>query len=205
MKPLRSARLGKSALLALFAFLTALFLAGETPQITTPPVDHELLPNAYQVSPVLYRGAQPKKGGFPVLKDMGIKTVVSLRSFHGEGDRVREAGMEYIRFTVKPWHVEDKEVRGFLKILRDPEKTPVFLHCKRGADRTGLFVALYRVSEQGWSKADARQEMVAEPYGYHRIWAGLLDYLDEFEPAAFAAEEEEAPQTQPAQSAGQKD
>ena len=43
------------------------------------------LPNLFQVSPVLYRGAQPKKEGIPALEGMGIRTVVSLRGFVYDG------------------------------------------------------------------------------------------------------------------------
>jgi protein tyrosine/serine phosphatase len=34
----------------------------------------------------------------------------------------------------------------------------VFLHCRRGADRTGTLVAMYRIARQRWTAASAYEE-----------------------------------------------
>jgi protein-tyrosine phosphatase len=46
----------------------------------------------------------------------------------------------------------------FLATVDDPASGPVFVHCKRGADRTGAFVGLYRVLRQGWDLKRAYNE-----------------------------------------------
>jgi protein tyrosine/serine phosphatase len=46
------------------------------------------------------------------------------------------------------------------------------IHCVHGNDRTGLLVALWRLS-QGWSKADAQAEMWANGFSGE---PGLLAY-----------------------------
>ena len=56
------------------------------------------LPNFHQVNAQLYRGAQPKAGGLPKLKDMGIKTIVNLR---GEDDQTRAEGEEAQRLLAR--------------------------------------------------------------------------------------------------------
>src|SRR4030042_3812035 len=45
-------------------------------------IQREALPNLHQVTPTLYRGAQPTAVGMRQLKAMGVKTVVNLRSFN---------------------------------------------------------------------------------------------------------------------------
>ena len=40
--------------------------------------------NLHKVSDKLYRGAQPIKEGMQQLKELGIKTIVNLRSFHSD-------------------------------------------------------------------------------------------------------------------------
>ncbi|MCD6402534.1 hypothetical protein J7L36_01625 [bacterium] len=39
----------------------------------------------------------------------------------------------------------DKQVIKFLKIVLDKKNQPVFLHCESERERTGAFVAVYRV------------------------------------------------------------
>ena len=45
-----------------------------------------------------------------------------------------------------------------LRILQDPTIAPVFAHCRRGADRTGTIVALYRIVHDHWTNQHALDE-----------------------------------------------
>jgi hypothetical protein len=51
------------------------------------------LSNVGRVSSGIYRGAQPEREGYATLKNMGIRTVVNLRSQHSEREEVKAAGM----------------------------------------------------------------------------------------------------------------
>ncbi|MCE5341418.1 MAG: dual specificity protein phosphatase family protein [Planctomycetaceae bacterium] len=134
------------------------------------------LPNFHKVSETLYRGAQPDANGIAKLKAMGIKTILNLRAFHSDKDEIGDVniGCEHISMTA--WHPEYKEIVKFLQIVTDPNKTPVFVHCQHGADRTGLMCAVYRAAVEGWSKEDALNEMIYGGYGFHSIWKNLLNY-----------------------------
>ena len=140
------------------------------------------LPNFHKVSGDLYRGAQPTPEGFRELKRLGIRTVVNLRALRSDRDELEDAGaaaaglaLEHISF--KAWHAEDEDVVRFLKIATDQAKTPVFVHCQHGADRTGTMCAIYRMAVQGWSREDAIREMTEGGFGYHSIWKNLISYL----------------------------
>jgi protein tyrosine phosphatase (PTP) superfamily phosphohydrolase (DUF442 family) len=135
------------------------------------------LPNFHKVSDDLYRGAQPTAEGMRQLKVLGIKTVVNLRSFHSDRKEIGSTGLGYEHIYMKAWHPEDKEVVRFLQIVTDEARTPVFVHCQHGADRTGTMCAIYRIAVQGWSKQEAVDEMTKGGFGFHGIWANLLDYL----------------------------
>jgi hypothetical protein len=37
---------------------------------------------------------------------------------------------------------------------------------------------VYRIVVQGWSKAEALEEMLEGGFGYHRIWVNLPAYID---------------------------
>jgi protein tyrosine phosphatase (PTP) superfamily phosphohydrolase (DUF442 family) len=141
------------------------------------PIAKDGLPNFHRVSADLYRGAQPSAEGLRQLKEMGIKTIVNLRAFHSDKDEIGGTDIGYEHISFKTWHPEEEDVVRFLKIVTDKERTPVFVHCQHGADRTGLMCAIYRVAVCGWSKEAAADEMVNGGFGFHPIWENLRSYL----------------------------
>ena len=141
------------------------------------PLQRKGLPNLYEVSPTLYRGAQPSAVGMRELKAMGIKTVLNLRSFNSDRDKLRDTGLAYEQISMKAWHPEREDVIRFLKITTDKNNAPVFVHCQHGADRTGLMCAVYRVAICGWTKEEAIREMTRGGFGRHIIWRNLVQFI----------------------------
>lgn len=141
------------------------------------PLDRPGLPNLHRVSDRLYRGAQPTAEGMRHLKEMGVRTVLNLRSFHSDRDEIGETGLAYEHLYMKAWHPEEKEVVRFLQIVSDPDRTPVFVHCQHGADRTGLLCAIYRIAVQSWDREEAIREMREGGFGHHTVWGNLTRYL----------------------------
>ena len=136
------------------------------------------LRNLYQVSDGLYRGAQPSKAGFASLAEMGIKTVIDLRAGHDESRRCADNGLHCVHIPTEAWKYEEEAVIRFLQVVRDEENHPVFVHCRRGADRAGLSVAVYRVVVDGWTKQEALAEMVDGPYRHNPKFKNLADYVE---------------------------
>jgi len=142
-----------------------------------PIVETLGLPNLYQVTATLYRGAQPAPQGFAELKKMGIKTVVNLRAHHTDANACAAAGLDYVAIPCDTWAVNPGQIREFLKVAGDPARQPVFIHCQHGADRTGTMIALYRIVAQNWTKEQAIEEMTSGGYGFHPLWQNLIDLI----------------------------
>jgi protein tyrosine phosphatase (PTP) superfamily phosphohydrolase (DUF442 family) len=157
---------------------SAAVAAASRPDAWAKPVEKPGLPNCFQVSGQLYRGAQPAKEGFAQLKAMGIKTVLDLRVAHSNHEEMAGTGMAHEEISMKIWHAEDEDVVRFLKLVTDKTKTPMFVHCAQGSDRTGTLCAVYRIAVQGWSKQDAIREMVEGGYGFHEVLANLTRYIN---------------------------
>jgi protein tyrosine/serine phosphatase len=136
--------------------------------------------NFAQVSPQLYRGAQPTASGMAELKKMGIRTIVNLRALHSDRDELSGTGLRYVHIRCNAWHPEQEDVTRFLKVVQNRDNWPVFVHCQQGADRTGMMVAVYRMVEQGWSADDAMAELPR--FGFHPIWTEIREYLNAFDP-----------------------
>ena len=139
----------------------------------------ECLPRFYQVAPGVYRGGQPKDGGFELLKQRGVKTIINLRDEHDERERVEALGFHYVYL---PMDARDEisagTIQTFLDTVSDPARQPVFIHCQRGADRTGFMVGLYRIAKQGWSAEKAYDE--ARDIGMRWWYRGLKRQIFEF-------------------------
>ena len=135
-------------------------------------------PNLFQVTPTLFRSAQLGRDDVAELKALGIKSVVGLRAFHSDEDWLKESGIKASRVKIYTWAVDDDNIVAALKAIRTAEKEgPVLLHCWHGADRTGLVSAMYRLLYQGWSKAQALDELLNGGYGYHALWKNIPAYL----------------------------
>lgn len=103
---------------------------------------------------------------------MGIKTVICARSgwrsISAEHKAVEAAGMRFIHIPLGYWSLpEEHKITEFLGLLDDEVNHPVFVHCFRGADRTGYLVAMFRICRQSWSVQQAYNEMKA--CGFHRF------------------------------------
>jgi hypothetical protein len=135
------------------------------------------VPNLWQVSPVLYRGAEPTWGGLGNLAAFGVKTVVNLESWNlWEWAAAKRFGLRYVRIPCLPLHPELEDVGWFLDVVTGPG-TPVFVHCRQGADRTGMMCAFYRHVVQGWPMPDAVEEMVQGGYGWNG-WPEIIPFIN---------------------------
>lgn len=143
------------------------------PETWAHPVKVEGVSNLYRVTNELYRSDQPSALGMQNLKKLGIKTIVSLRSFHDDRNKISEIDLEYEQIHMKPWHGEEEDAVQFLRIVTDPKRTPVLVHCQRGADRTGAMIAVYRIAVLGWTKEEAIREMTEGGFGFHTTWENL--------------------------------
>ena len=160
---------------------TLVLAAGQAPakrpESWAQPLTRAGVPNLHKVSDSLYRSAQPSAEGMRNLKKIGIQTIVNLRSFHSDRKEIGDTGLAYEHIYMKAWHPEEKEIIIFLKIVSNPKRAPVLVHCQHGADRTGTMSAVYRVAVQGWSKEDALREMTQGGYGFHDIWVNLVPWF----------------------------
>ena len=176
------------ALALVIALAASAAHAGEGAARSAQPISLPGTKNLYKVSDTLYRSAQPDAEGFRNLKELGIVTVVNLRSYHSDRDEIGDTGLGYEHLYMKAWHPERKELMAFLRIATDPKRQPVLVHCQHGSDRTGAMVAAYRIVVQGWEKKDAVAELTSEQYGFHKVWKNLPSWVLEFDVNAIREE-----------------
>jgi protein tyrosine/serine phosphatase len=131
------------------------------------------LPNGGRITSNLYRGAQPHPDGLQELKKLGITTIVDLR---GENPQLRETerqqaealGIHFVNIPLSGWAPPSNEqVAQFLALFRNNQEK-IFVHCRFGDDRTGVFVAAYRMAYENWPAEQAMNEMYF--FGFNGFW-----------------------------------
>ena len=142
-----------------------------------------------EVSPNLYRGGAPTEEDVGILKSLyGVQLIISLDE--STGNKIDKACKKYgVQHVIKPVHeMIENGVDLVMEELKSTKATELigdkvaFVHCKHGKDRTGMFVAKYRV-ENGWSPKKAVEEAVSFGFGVG-CERNVQDYLDVINSAA---------------------
>ena len=139
--------------------------------------------NFAEIEPGLARGASPSDEGIEYLRAHGYKTVVAFWSRQDERERLARAGIELVELPIRSSIFgadtpTPEQIDAFLRLAADPARRPLFLHCRKGKDRTGAMTAIYRMERQGWRSSDAVEEMNA--FGFHRHYRKLYRFVETY-------------------------
>lgn len=181
-----------AALSALLAPLPG--FAQSSAPATTAPIMHSAygerlklpgVPNGGKIDDSLFRGAQPRQDGIEQLKNLGVTTIVDLRAEDParatwERQQAESVGIRFVSIPLSGWNPPSNEqVAQFLALFRNNPKEKVYVHCRYGEDRTGVFVAAYRMAMDGWLPQQAMNEMYY--FGFNGMWhPSMKSYVRDF-------------------------
>jgi hypothetical protein len=149
---------------------------------------------------VLYRSGQLDRAGFErVVREHGIKTVVTFRDARRDGDPVpdldeeeycKSNGIAHYRLPPRRWGSTDggrppvdQNVADFYRIVEENKgRGPILIHCFKGVHRTGAYTALYRMEFNRWSNADAIAELYDRGYTTLDTDPDIQEYLTTYVP-----------------------
>jgi protein tyrosine phosphatase (PTP) superfamily phosphohydrolase (DUF442 family) len=149
---------------------------------------------------VLYRSGQMTIDGLrSIIRDYGIRTVVSLRDSYTPGlpppdlreeEFCHSQGVAYVRIPPRHWLSPDggpapvqPGVDTFVSVMREAKNRPVLIHCFAGIHRTGAYCAIYRMEFEHWSNAEALAEVRALGYSNLDEELDILTYLEQYRPS----------------------
>ena len=150
---------------------------------------------------VLYRDGCQSLTEFQIaLRKVKPKTVVSLiddgemaserkPQFRKEVEILAQKGITLERIPVKlgGWPKRE-DVDRFLRIVNDPAKQPVLVHCAQGVRRTGMMVAAYQESALKYNDQKAKDEILS--FGHsERTVKDVKRFIDEYDPRTGAVPE----------------
>jgi protein tyrosine phosphatase (PTP) superfamily phosphohydrolase (DUF442 family) len=136
--------------------------------------------NFHKVDAAVFRGPRPKAEDESYLKlaALGVRTVINLEEPAEAArekaiiDRVnhtlvgrRQPALAFISFPISPFYevqiagISESQMRDLFQRIKDAPK-PVFIHCRKGKDRTGAVVAVYRMRQNQLNYDDGYREAV---------------------------------------------
>jgi protein tyrosine/serine phosphatase len=149
--------------------------------------------NAHWVSEELVRTNQPWPFQLAQWKARGIRTVLSLRGTVDKGarrieiDACASLGLELVEFRILSKEAPTREQILEARRLFDEIAYPALMHCKTGADRTGLMGVLYLHFRKGRPIRAALEQLSLRYLHLKSGRPGVLDavfeaYLADAEP-----------------------
>jgi protein tyrosine/serine phosphatase len=100
-----------------------------------------------------------------------IHSVINLQwpgeEMQAERELCRRLGVDFVNLPMPGDGMgEEWQFREIVKIIDDPSRRPVLVHCARGTCRTGAAVAFYRFERDGWTLEDVASELRRQTYRY---------------------------------------
>lgn len=186
--PLRALRVGLA--------VAGLWLGWEVWHIFGAGNLHVVLPGR------VYRGAQPSPAMLKHLaRRYGVRTIVNLRGccapfpwYLQECRATQELGMSQEDLTFSAIRLPSRyELRHLVEVLLRSEQ-PIYLHCRQGADRTGMASAVALLLEPGSTLTAARRQLSLR-YGHLSVGRTerMDDVLDLYAAWLDASEQEHTP------------
>jgi len=139
--------------------------------------------NTHQISPGVFRTNQPSPGRLRRFKARGIGTVLNLRGYvrtpiyFQEKATCEALGLQMVDLTLRAAEAPDPQALRALIALFRAQTGPFVMHCKSGADRTGLGSAIYLMVIKGQPVQQARKMLSVR---YIHFWWGKAGILDMF-------------------------
>lgn len=157
----------------------------------------QLTGNFHPVVPgSLYRSAQPTATDIArYRKTYGIKTIINLRGentgspwYDSEIAEAKRLGIAHVDFGMSARRELTQAASADLIAILERAEKPVLIHCKAGADRSGLASALYVAAVAKLGEAAAEQQIsiryghislpVSATYAMDRTFEALERWLE---------------------------
>jgi len=139
--------------------------------------------NRHDIGGGMFRENQPSPKRIAKLADEGIKTILNLRGESDKGyyalenEACEKHGITLVNFRMYSRDTPKKDrIHGLIEIFKTIEY-PAMMHCKSGADRTGITGVLYRHFHMGVPIDEAIEQL---KFKYLHVKAGKTGMLDFF-------------------------
>jgi hypothetical protein len=129
-----------------------------------PPDESPDLHNVYRLSGQVISGSEPHgEAGFAKLRELGVRTILSVDGKVPDEATARRFGMRYVHVPIQYRGIASDEMLRIAKTFRECEG-PFYVHCFHGKHRGPAAAAVGRIALDGATREQALAEM--------RQWCG---------------------------------
>ncbi len=165
-----------------FAFLILFTISGFAADSTRPSVH---VRNFAVVNDHILRGGEPTAEGLNELHAAGVNLILDLRepsaATEFEKQQAGKLGMDYRNLPLREFSAPTAaQIKTLLDLIDQNNSQKIFVHCRRGKDRTGTVIACYRIQHDGWTNQRALEE--AHMLGMSSLEYGMRSFILHFTP-----------------------
>jgi protein tyrosine phosphatase (PTP) superfamily phosphohydrolase (DUF442 family)/soluble cytochrome b562 len=118
----------------------------QAPQATPQKIAAAHLPNAIRIHEKVLSGGQPDgEAGYRELKQLGVKTIISVDGAKPDVAAAKKFGINYVHLPHGYDGIPEQRARELAKAVRDLEG-PIYIHCHHGHHRSPAAAAVACVS-----------------------------------------------------------
>ncbi len=144
------------------------------------PIEAEGIANLFRLGPDLYSGSQPEgDAGFEQLRDLGVRTIVTVDGALPDIERARWFGMRYVHLPIGYDGVPRDQALRIVQAVR-ALPGPVFIHCHHGMHRGPSAAAVCAMATLDWSPERALRWL--NEAGTAPEYRGLYESVASFTP-----------------------
>lgn len=141
--------------------------------------------NFHKISEGVYRSSQPTMMQLERdVKKYGIKTILNLKGpntnsayYAFEVEKCRELGIKLIDINIQSRSIPDAQKIKQAKEIFESIEYPMWMHCKAGADRTGIYATLFQYFHEN-IPIEQTNQLALIPFGHLKHSnAGKVDYF----------------------------
>lgn len=145
--------------------------------------------NFHRITDHVYRSSQPTMSQLErYAKKHGIRTILNLKGCNPnsahyalEVEKCRELGLNLVDINIASRRIPEPDKLRLAKETFERIEYPVWMHCKAGADRAGIYATLFQYFKMG-IPIEQTDQLKLWPYGHFKYSkAGKFDYfLEQF-------------------------
>ena len=143
--------------------------------------------NYAKIDEYVSRSAQPLKDDFTWLKEQGVTDVINFRTMYtpavnfDEAEELKKLGIRYHNIPTITMKPNEEKIYDFLNIINSIIKNngKAHIHCKAGADRTGMYAFIYKAVKNIGTIAENEAEWLR--FGHNKkLYPNLQSWTKEF-------------------------